>query len=180
MTPTINRKTFISLRPLVLFILFVGILIYSKNNIAQNSGLVLTAEESDWIVSNPELVVANELDWPPFDFAEDGEPRGFSIDLINLIADKTGLQLRFVNGYTWAELMEKFKIGEIDILPAFYLNEERKSFIAYTDSYASNPSILVTHKGIDDVSKLEDLNGRSIAVISGYATAIAIENVSAA
>ena len=47
MTPTINRKTFISLRPLVLFILFVGILIYSKNNIAQNSGLELTAEESE-------------------------------------------------------------------------------------------------------------------------------------
>jgi len=172
----ITRKILKSINPVIIVFVLIALLIHFPANIlSQNTDILLTSEESDWIASNPGLTVANELDWPPFDFAEDGEPLGFSIDLIKLIAQKTGLQLHFVNGYTWAELMEMFKRGEIDILPAFYLTEDRKAFISHTESYASNPSILVTHKGITDVTDLEDLNGRSIAVISGYATAIALE-----
>jgi ABC-type amino acid transport substrate-binding protein len=48
---------------------------------------MLTDEERDWISEHQVLRVANELDWPPFDFAEDGEPKGYSIDLINLIGE---------------------------------------------------------------------------------------------
>ena len=71
--------------------------------------VTLTDEERDWIAKHPVLQVGNELDWPPFDFAENGEPKGYSIDLINLIGEKTGLKFEFVNGYTWPELLEKFK-----------------------------------------------------------------------
>ena len=93
--------------------------------------------ERNWIAERPVLRVANEMDWPPFDFAENGEPRGYSIDLISLIGQKTGLKFEFVNGYTWSDLLEKFKAGEIDIMPAIYVNNQRKSFIAFTDSTAA-------------------------------------------
>ncbi len=82
--------------------------------------VTLTAEEREWVAKHPVLKVGNELDWPPFDFAENGEPKGYSIDLINLIGEKTGLKFEFVNGYTWPELLEKFKASEIDIMPAIY------------------------------------------------------------
>jgi hypothetical protein len=65
----------------------------------------LTPDERAWILANPELRVANEMDWPPFDYAENGEPRGYSIDLINLIGEKTGLKFKYINGYTWPELL---------------------------------------------------------------------------
>jgi polar amino acid transport system substrate-binding protein len=88
----------------------------------------LSEKEQNWIAEHPVLRVANEMDWPPFDFAEGGVPKGYSIELINLIGEKTGLTLDFVNGYTWQELLGKFRAGEIDIMPAIYVDEERKSY----------------------------------------------------
>jgi polar amino acid transport system substrate-binding protein len=130
--------------------------------------LKLTAEERAWIKANPELRVGNEMDWPPFDFAENGEPQGYSIDLINLIGEKTGLKFKFINGYTWPELLEKFKAGEIDIMPAIYVDERRKTYIAFTDSYFSQPSVIVVRKDRADIEKLADLAGKKLAVIEGY------------
>ena len=42
----------------------------------------MSIDEKNWVNSQTTLKVANELDWPPFDFAEDGVPMGYSIDLI--------------------------------------------------------------------------------------------------
>ena len=49
---------------------------YGKNN----SNIKLTDEEKNWIQNNPTIRVANELDWPPFDFNETGTPKGLGID----------------------------------------------------------------------------------------------------
>ena len=108
------------------------------------------------------------MDWPPFDFAENGEPKGYSIDLINLIGEKTGLKFEFINGYTWSELMEKFKAGEIDIMPAIYVNEERKNYISFTKAYYTQPSVIVIKKDRNDIKSLSDLAGKKLAVIEGF------------
>ncbi len=134
----------------------------------EEGALSLTAEERAWIKANPRLNVANEMDWPPFDFAEDGEPKGYSIDLINLIGEKTGLTFEFVNGFTWSELLEKFKAGQIDIMPAIYADEQRKTYIAFTDSYFLQLSVIVIREDRSDIEKLSDLAGKKLAVIEGY------------
>ncbi|RLD35593.1 MAG: hypothetical protein DRI83_06635, partial [Bacteroidetes bacterium] len=110
MNPIIPGKTLKSTNLIMIVCVFFALLIHFPTNIlSQNTDIVLTSEESEWIAANTNIKVANELDWPPFDFAVDGEPKGYSIDLIKLIAEKTGLQLEFVNGYSWAELLDLFK-----------------------------------------------------------------------
>ena len=52
----------------------------------------LSAKEKAWISAHPIIRVHNELDWPPFNYAENGKPKGFSIDFMDLIAQKTGPQ----------------------------------------------------------------------------------------
>jgi PAS domain S-box-containing protein len=138
------------------------------------SALKLTAEERAWIRANPELKVGNEMDWPPFDFAENGEPKGYSIDLINLIGEKAGLKFKFINGYTWSELLEKFKAGKINIMPAIYVDEQRKTYIAFTESYFSQPSVIVIQNDRSDIEKLSDLSGKKLAVIEGFSITKAI------
>ncbi|MCP3943065.1 MAG: diguanylate cyclase [Desulfobacteraceae bacterium] len=91
--------------------------------------------EKEWIKNHPVIRVANEMDWPPFDFNEFDEPEGLVIDYIKLLAGKAGLEIDFVYGYTWAELIELFKQKKIDVLPVFYKNDERKGFTLYTSSY---------------------------------------------
>ncbi len=131
----------------------------------------LTPDEKAWLASHPTISVGNEIDWPPFDFVEDGEPRGLSIDTIRLAAHKVGMSLSFVNGYSWAELVEMFKAGDIDVLPAIYMTPERREYMAFTSGYATNPSVLVTQKDRADIHSIDDLKGKKVAVISGFATA---------
>ena len=130
----------------------------------------LTDQQQAWIAANPSIIVGNELDWPPFDFAEDGEPMGYSIDAVRLAADKAGLGIEFVNGFTWAELLAMFKRGEIDVLPAVFASDERREIYAFTHEYATNPSILVVAENDTETTEIEQLGGRTLAVIEGFAT----------
>ncbi len=134
--------------------------------------IALTPDERRLLDNLPDLIVANETDWPPFDFVENGKPAGFSIDLLRLAATKLGVQLRFVNGYTWAELLTRFRAGEIDVLPAVYRTGDRETFIAFTESYAVNPSVLVRRNGDDTVAAVADLVGRRAATIESFATTL--------
>ena len=62
-----------------------------------SSSIILTPQEQDWVKDHPVVRVGNENDWAPFDFAEDGEAKGYSIDVLRLLSQKTGLKLTFVN-----------------------------------------------------------------------------------
>ena len=130
----------------------------------------LTDEERNWITEHPEIRVANETDSPPFDFSEGGKPQGFSIDLIRMIAERTGLNISFVSGFTWSELLEKFKNREIDVIPAIFKSTERSKWMVFTTPYADNPTVLVLQKNNTTVNDLDQLSGKKIAVIPGYST----------
>ncbi|MBW1750684.1 MAG: transporter substrate-binding domain-containing protein, partial [Deltaproteobacteria bacterium] len=101
----------------------IGVLhLYYK--VSVESSLNLTAEEQAWIKANPKIRVGNEMDWPPFDFSENGKPMGYSIDFFNFVAQKVGTKAQFINGFSWAELLAMLKAGVLDVLPAIYETEE--------------------------------------------------------
>ena len=79
--------------------------------------LDLTTVEREFLRANPVIRVANEMDWEPFDFNEYGTPRGYAIDFLDILGKKLGISFEYVHGYTWAELLDLFKKGEIDLLP---------------------------------------------------------------
>ncbi|MGY6276893.1 transporter substrate-binding domain-containing protein [Methylomonas sp. MgM2] len=130
--------------------------------------LILSAEEKAWLAQNPgPFKVGAESDWPPYDFVHDGVVSGYSNDLLRLAAAKVGLQLDFVQGYTWTELVRQFDAGELDILPAIYSTPERRKQYALTPAYIANPTVLVVRNG-DSAQRLHDMEGRRVAVIETY------------
>jgi ABC-type amino acid transport substrate-binding protein len=70
------------------FILLCLTVFFPFNILSQTSNLQFTEEEKNWIANNPVLNVGNERFWPPMDFVKDGEPMGYSIDLMDLIAKR--------------------------------------------------------------------------------------------
>ena len=55
---------------------------------AADTRISLTPDEQAWLDDHRVIRVANEDDWPPFDFSIDGQANGISIDYMNLIADR--------------------------------------------------------------------------------------------
>lgn len=158
-------------------ILLVLVLIpFSTILSANQSQPVLTEKEKLWIKEHPVIAVANELDWAPFDYSVEGKPLGYSIDIVKLIAEKTGLELQFINGYTWVELMEKFRNGEIHVMPAIYMDDERKKYMHFTSSYYSQPSVIVVHKNNQEIHDMNTLAGKTIAGVRGFLITNALKN----
>lgn len=160
---------------ILLSLVFIGVSLTSVL-FAQKDEVDLSPREKIWIVNHPVLKVANELDWPPFDFAENGEPKGYSIDMVKLAIEKVGTNVEFVNGFSWAELLEKFKAGEIDIMPAIYENEERHKFTSFTKSYFSQPTVIVVQQDNKEIAELSDLYEKKVAVIEDFVITNTLED----
>ena len=117
--------------------------------------LVLTEDEKQLVSSLPPLTVSNELNWPPFDYTQTGQPQGYSVDLVRMIAQMTGLQISFTNGFSWQALVEQYKSGEIDLLHSVLLTQDNKSWGLPGSSYMTLPFALVTR---ENSSSLTDLS----------------------
>jgi len=138
--------------------------------------LALSDEERAYISSLPVLRVSNELDWPPFDFAQSGTPRGYSIDVINMLAEMTGIKVRFINGYSWPELTQQFLEGEIDLLHSVIPAAETSGIGLSGLGYAKLPYALATRPGADTPSELAQMAGKTLAIPSGWSIIPAIRS----
>jgi PAS domain S-box-containing protein len=150
---------------LVKIVSIVSFIVFGPTIFAQS--VELTDQESKYLKENPIVTVANEMDWPPFDYVDDNKPIGYSIELMELVAEKSGFSIEFVNQMTWAELLNAFKKGAIDVLPAVYEDEERKEFMFFTKSYFNQPTIIASNSSLE-INNIYDLNGKKVAVIKGF------------
>lgn len=130
----------------------------------------LTSEEQAFLGTRPGIKVANEFDWPPFDFMVDGRPAGFGIDLMDLLARKSGLSITYVNGYTWDELLDMFFQGRLDVIHSLSLTPERQEKALFSPPYYHSKNILIYRSDTLDIHTLEDLEGKIIALPKGWSS----------
>ena len=133
-----------------------------------NGALNLSPEEKAFIDTHPKIRVANELDWPPIDFLQNGEPAGLAIDYVRLLAEIIGLDLEFINGYTWSQLLDKGRTKEVDLFPGLWKSPDREEFLTFSHPYIQLINVLVTPKDTPPVHSLADMKDRKIALPAGY------------
>jgi polar amino acid transport system substrate-binding protein len=144
---------------------------------------ILTEEQRAFLNAHPVIRVANEWDWPPYDFVENGQPTGFAIDHIKLLAKQLGLTVEFVNGYSWSQLLELFYAKKIDVIPAMYRNAERQEYTAFTKPFSNITLAVVVHSQTSDVRFLGDLAGKKVGLqhsdgfIPGLKDIVPMENM---
>jgi two-component system, NarL family, sensor histidine kinase EvgS len=140
-------------------------------NILQN----LTPEEKQFIKENPIINVGAEIDWPPFDYLEDGKYKGLAKEYLELIEKKTGLKFNYINGYKWNELLQMSFDKKIDLMPILSKTSNREKNLLFT----SNSYMIIRdylYSSNKTFKTLNDLNGKSIAIEKGYASEDFIKN----
>lgn len=130
--------------------------------------LELTGEEQQWLQHHPVLRVSNESNWMPIDFSMAGHPYGYSIDYLELIARMTGVKFDFVNGFSWPQLVELFRQGQLDILQPVFDNELVRESGQATDPFLTLPYSLVTRLGREPVTHIDQLQGWVVAIPQGW------------
>ncbi|MDG1709353.1 MAG: transporter substrate-binding domain-containing protein, partial [Emcibacteraceae bacterium] len=151
-------------KTLILIVLSVFTTLYSH---AQDSNIGLTDEELKWLSEHPTLTATNELDWAPLDFYQAGKAQGFSIEYLNLIAEKLNVKIEYVSGYKWEDILLKLKNKEIDIAQSIILTPERSEYLEFTKPYLDMPMVFFGRKGSPRLRTLDDLKDLKIASVTG-------------
>lgn len=139
-------------------------------------GAQLTPEELEWIRDHPVITSTNEMEWAPLDFIRDGKAVGFSIDYLNLVAEKVGLEIEYVNGYSWEELLIKLKNREIDMAQSIIQTPDRTEYLNFTRPYLDLPMVYFGPSSTGRINSLDDLIGKKIGVVIESVPAIVYEN----
>jgi ABC-type amino acid transport substrate-binding protein/PAS domain-containing protein len=136
-----------------------------ENTVSTN--VKLTVEEKKWLEAHPKIRVHNETNWPPFNFAQGGQAKGFSIDFMNLLAQKVGMEVEYVTGPTWDQFLELMKSGDLDVMLNIAKTPERLKYLLYTPPYASNPNTILSKRG-NTYKSIEQLFGKTVALPKGF------------
>ncbi len=131
----------------------------------------LSKAERALVAEQGTLRVSNEMDWPPFDYALLGEPQGYAVDVIRLIAEMTGLKVRFVNGLEWTELVAEFREGKLEVLQPIGISDANRHWGEEVDAFAELPFVLVTRDDAAPIRNIDALAGKTVAIPGGWAVA---------
>ena len=92
------------------------------------------------------------------------QPQGYSIDLINLLAQRIGFKVEYVTRPTREELLELFKQDSLDLLHSLYRTPQRKEIGIFSEPYFRMRQVFVTRKGDPNISDFQQLNGKTRCV----------------
>lgn len=155
-----NRKCFSAL---LIYLLLLPVSGFS-------SELILSNQEKLYLKKHPVIKVSNEMDWAPFDFVKNGVPKGYSVDLVRLLAKKAGIKIRFINGYSWYELVEQFDKRNIDLMHSMSKSAERVKKYHFSQAYMPWRLSYILRDNEQDINSPADFKGRKIAVGKGWSS----------
>jgi PAS domain S-box-containing protein len=138
-----------------------------STQLAKGGSLALTVKEQTWISEHPVIRVHNELDRPPFNFNVDGVPTGFSVDYMNLVAARAGLEVEYVSGPAWGEFLDMIKARELDVLLDVTPTPVREEYMDFTTAYSKASIAAVVRSEESGIRSFEDLKNRKVAITEG-------------
>ena len=109
-------------------------------------GTVAFADGVNGPMQKAKLTVGINAEFPPFEYYEGEELKGFDIDLMNYIGERIGFDIEFVK-MSFDKLIPAVVNGEVDcVISAISVTDERKKVIDFSEIY------LDTYEQIDETS----------------------------
>lgn len=112
-------------------------------------------------------VVGTDAAYPPLEWEDDKLGIiGFDIDILKAIAEKAGIELRFVNT-PFESIFNFLQQGDRDILiSSITITDDRRKTVDFSAPYFEARQLVVTHSNRTAVKKFEDLKNLKVAAQS--------------
>ena len=123
------------------------------------------------------VTVAFNPEYPPFEYVNDnGEYEGYDVDLINAVAEKTGIEIAFeamdFDAVISAVATNPNTIG----VSGISITDERKLSVDFSEGYI-NAGLIVVVKKDSGYATVDDLKGKVIGVQMGTTSDFAAEEI---
>ena len=169
MTPPLFKRTVRNLRAVLSILLLMGG--------AANADMALpdlTPAESAWLESHRSEVirVGPVDDNPPYTFVDEkGAFQGVMADYLRLANSRLKLDLEFASGFHMADALDGVSKGTIDLIPTVGTTPERAKILDFTRFRIPVSLTIMTRTEAEPIESLEDLGGRTVAVVKGFISA---------
>lgn len=111
--------------------------------------------------------IATDTSFPPFEFQENGEYVGIDIDLLKEIAYIEGFEYELIP-MDFGGILPAIQSGQLDAaIAGASITEERKGVVDFSDAYYNAGLVILVAGDNDQITSLDDLNGKKIAVKNG-------------
>nr|WP_239057174.1 transporter substrate-binding domain-containing protein [Desulfovibrio sp. JC010] len=108
------------------------------------------------------ILAEGDSNYPPYEYLEDGVPKGFNIDVLRAVAKASDLDLS-INLRPWGEVMENLEKGANDVVTGMFLTPARTELFGFSIPHNIVSHTIFVREG-SDIKRLEDLHGKEILV----------------
>lgn len=123
---------------------------------------VCSGQEGEFSV----IRVGFDPNFPPFQYEQNGTYRGFTLDLLQAVADKEGFTYSLVPIKS-REIPALLQQGEIDLVLGLNGASDLVEGVEFSESFFSSSISLVRRKGDDSIQNVGDLSEKIVALQSG-------------
>lgn len=128
--------------------------------------------EKEWLTSNKQKIRVGVHEYPPLVIKKankENEFDGISIQYLQIIEKKIGVNFEYVPFESWSELLEQIQTNKIDIIFAIQQTPERDSFLLFTAPYLSANNQVISRKDMNMPIKLTSSSNQKVAVVENSA-----------
>ena len=111
------------------------------------------------------IIVVTEAGFPPYEFYDDNEIVGVDIEIAKKIAEKLGKELE-IKDVDFDAIINEVKTGKGDFGVGLSITEERLEEVDFSIEYDISEQVVIVKKD-SLITKIEDLNGKKVAVQLG-------------
>ena len=120
----------------------------------------------DEVKTAGKLTVATSPDFPPFESLEGNEVVGIEVDIMKLIAEKLGIELRIIQ-MDFDSVLIGIQSAKYDCgMSGITASEDRKENMLFTTPYYNAAQVIVVKEG-SNIKGKADLDGKKVSVQTG-------------
>ena len=129
----------------------------------------LTNSEKNWLSAHKTISVAFDGHFPPYSFLnENGQLEGFSVEVMQLLADKLGITFKISSQTTWKDLYQAAQKHQVDIVATMGDRPERREWFVFTRPYIHKSLAIMAMKNQHAITSPQDLSGKRVALVKSY------------
>lgn len=148
----------------------ICMLALSSFGVAKTASPVIefTSVEQAYIAQSGGIKMCVDPDWAPFErINPKGQHEGIAADLVQLVAQRVGLQIELLPVKDWDESLAASKGKRCQVMSFLNQTPARDAWLIFTAPIFSDPNIIITREEHAFVGDLKGLKGERIALPRG-------------
>jgi len=131
----------------------------------------LTQDEFIYLKNKSFITMCVHPNWDPYKHIDkNGKQIGLVSSFISLIEKKLKKEIKPISTNSWKQSLEFVQNGKCEMIPFLNQTPQRDKYLNFTTSLYEEPEVIIARNDIDYINGLNDLNGKTIAIVKGYRT----------